>query len=167
MLDKWWKKLILEEKKIVYKLTSWQFSSISGELPRATSAWFRRARSHIFNEFADVNQAELRKSTYENILMKCADVNQAELRKSTYDDFWTKMFRYPARQDRTLTRASGRGRDERAGRNFKIWGSAKEMDPDFKKTIPNSRGKLLLNLSLGRLAGFKTGKYAVCLTIIH
>ena len=48
MLDKWWKKLILEEKKIVYKLTSWQFSSISGELPRATSAWFRRARSHIW-----------------------------------------------------------------------------------------------------------------------
>ena len=69
--------------------------------------------------------------------------------------------------DSTLTRASGRGRDERAVRNFEMWGSAKEMDPDFKKTIPNSRGKLLLNLSIGRLAGFKTGKYEVCLTIIH
>ena len=52
---------------------------------------------NIFNEFADVNKAELRKSIYENILMKFADVNQAELRKSTYDDFWTKMFKYPAR----------------------------------------------------------------------
>ena len=48
MLDKWWKKLILEEKKIVYKLTSWQFSSISGELPRATSAWFRRVLIYTF-----------------------------------------------------------------------------------------------------------------------
>ena len=81
--------------------------------------------------------------------------------------FGPRCLGIPHGLDRTLTRASGRGRDERAARNFEIWGSAKEMDPDFKKTIPNSRGKLLLNLSLGRLAGFKTGKYAVCLTIIH
>ena len=67
--------------------------------------------------------------------------------------FGPRCLGIPHRLDRTLTRASGRGRVERAARNFEIWGSAKEMDPDFKKTIPNSRGKLLLNLSLGRLTG--------------
>ena len=56
--------------------------------------------------------------------MKCADVNQAELRKSTYDDFGPRCLGIPHGLDRTLTRASGRGRDERAARNFEIWGSA-------------------------------------------
>ena len=74
------------------------FAKFYGERAINLAELCKLTYENIFNEFADVNQAELRKSTYENILMKCAaDVNQAELRKSTYDDFWTKMFRYPAR----------------------------------------------------------------------
>ena len=45
--------------------------------------------------------------------------------------FGPRCLGIPHGLDRTLTRASGRGRDERAARNFEIWGSAKEMDPDF------------------------------------